>query len=79
MYMFLNVERIYSAKAFSFGNLSLLTHFQKFFTVYNTFSIVGYIFIKRCYACSTVIKINYSRDGQLILLKGHFEKIVFNW
>ena len=29
-----------------------------------------YIFIKRCYAYSTVIKITYCRDGQLIWLKG---------
>jgi len=52
-------ERIFSAKSFNLGNLSLVTSFQKLFTV----SIVAYIFIKRCYACSTAIKITYCRCG----------------
>jgi len=61
MYMFPKVERIFSAKSFSLGNLSLLTNFQKLFTVSNSVSIVAYIFINRCYACSTVIRITYCR------------------
>jgi len=28
--------------------------------------------------CSTVIKIAYCRDGQLIWLEGHFEKVAFS-
>jgi len=53
MYVFPNVESISSAKSFSLGNLSLLTNFLKFFTVSNSVSsVVAYIFIKRCYACS---------------------------
>jgi len=78
MYVFPNAERISSAKSFSLGNLSLLANFQKLFTVSNTVSIVvAYIFIKRCFACSTVIKIAYCRDRQLIWLEGHFEKAAF--
>jgi len=50
MYVFPNVERIFIAKSFSLENLSLLTNFQKLFTVSNTVSIVAYIFIKICYA-----------------------------
>jgi len=38
-----------------------------------------YIFIKRCYACSTVIKITNCRDGQLVWLGEHFEKAAFRW
>ena len=80
MYVFPNVKRIFSAKSFSLGKLSLLANFQKLFTVSNTVSIVAYIFIKICYACSTVIKITYRRDGQIIWLKkGHFEKVAFRW
>jgi len=78
LYVFPNVQRIFSAKSFSLGNLFLLTNVQKFFTVSNTVSIVAQIFIKRCYACSTVITITHCRDGQLIWLKGHFEKVTFN-
>jgi len=52
-YVFPNIERISSTKSLSLGNLSLLTNFQKLFTVSNTVSIaVAYIFIERCYACS---------------------------
>ena len=68
----------FNAKYFSLGNLSLLTNFQKLFTVTNTVSIVVYIFIKRSYACSTVIKIAYCRDGQLIWFKGNFVKVAFS-
>jgi len=57
----------------------LLTNFQKLFTVSNTVSIVVYIFIKRRCACSTAIKITYCRDGQLIWLTDHFEKVAFRW
>ena len=57
----------------------LLTNFQKLFTVSNTVTDVAPIFSKRCYACSTVVTITYYRDGQLILLKGHFEKVAFTW
>ena len=32
-------------------------------------NFVAYVFIKRCYACSTVIRIAYCRDGQSIWLK----------
>jgi len=53
MYVFPHVKRIFIAKFFSLGNLSLLTNFQKLFTVSNTVSIVAYIFIKRCDVCST--------------------------
>ena len=46
MYVFPNVERIFIAKSFSLGNLSLLTNYQKLFTVSNTVSIlIAYIFI----------------------------------
>jgi len=69
----------FSAKSFSLGNLSLLTNVRKLFSASNTVSIVAYVFIKRCYACSTVIRITYCRDGQLIWLKGHFEKIASSW
>jgi len=79
MYVFPNVERIFIAKSFSLENLSLLTNFQKLFTVSNTVSIVAYIFIKICYAWSTVIKITYCRHGQLIWLKGRFAKVAFSW
>jgi len=57
------------------ANLFLLTNFQKLFAVPNIVSIVAYVFIKRCYACSTVIKITYCGDGQLIWLEGRFEKV----
>jgi len=40
----------FSTRSFSLVNLSLLTNFQKLFTVSNTVSTVH--FIKRCYACS---------------------------
>jgi len=70
MYVFPNLERIFSAKSFSLGNLFLLINFQKLFTVSNTVSIAAYLFNKKCYACSffycTVIEIGYCRDGQLI-------------
>jgi len=63
MHVFLNVERIFIAKFFSLGNLSLLTNFQKVFTVSNTVIIVAYIFIKRFYACSTVTTITVPIAG----------------
>jgi len=81
MYVFSNVERISSAKSFSLGNLCLQANFQKLFvvSVSDTVTIaVAYIFIKRFYTCSTVIKITYCRDGQLIWLDGHFEKAAFS-
>jgi len=59
MFVFPNVERIFSEKSFTLGNLPLLTNFQKLFTVSNTVSIVAYIFIKRCYACYTIYS-NYN-------------------
>jgi len=65
LYVFTNVQRIFSAKFFSLGNLFLLTNFQ-LFTAPNTVTIVAHIFIKRCYAWSTVVTIPYCRDGQLI-------------
>ena len=76
--VFPSVQHIFSATSFRVGNLFLLTNFQKLFTVSNTVSIVAHIFIKRCYACSTVITITYCRDGQLIWLMGHFEKVAFS-
>jgi len=79
MYVFPNGERIFIAKLFSLGNLSLLTNFQKLITVTNIVSIVAYIFTKRCYACSMVIEITYCSDGQLIWLKGRFAKVAFKW
>jgi len=66
LYVFPNVQRIFSANTFSLGNLFLLTNFEKLFTVSHTVTIVAHIFIKRCYACSTVVTITYCRDGQLI-------------
>jgi len=78
LYVLPNVQRIFSAKSFSLANLFLLTNFQKLFTVSNTVTIVAHIFIKRCYACSTVVTITYCRDGQLIWLKGHFDEVAFS-
>ena len=78
LYVFPNVQRIFTAKSFSLGNLFLLTNFQNLFTVSNTVTIVDHIFIKRCYACSIVVTITYCRDGQLIWLNGHFEKVAFS-
>jgi len=79
-YVFPNVERIFSAKSFSLGKVSLLANFHKLFPVSNTISIVVYIFIKMCYTCSTVITITYCSDGQIIWLKkGHFEKVAIRW
>jgi len=76
LYVFPNVQRkLFSVKSFSLGNLFLLTNFQKLFTVSNKLSIVAHIFIKRCYACSTVFTITYCRDGQFIWLKGYVEKV----
>ena len=79
MCVFIKVKRIFSAKSSSLGNvvnvcflagnLSLLTNVQKLFTVSNAVSNVAYVFIKRCYACSTVIRIAYCRDGQSSWLK----------
>jgi len=40
--------------------------------------LVAHIFSKRCYASSTDITITYRRDGQLIWLKGQFEKVAFS-
>jgi len=63
----------------SVWEISLLTIFQKLFTVSNTVIIVAaYMFIKRCYACPTVIKITFCRNEQLIWLEGHFEKAAFS-
>jgi len=78
IYVLPNVELIFGAKSYILGYLSLLTNFQKFVAVTITVSIVGNICIKRCYACSTVIKITYCRCGYLIWLEGHFEKAVFS-
>jgi len=36
------------------------------------------MFIKRHYACYTVIKITYCRDGQIIWLEDYFEKVAFS-
>jgi len=46
MCVFPKVESIFSAKSFSLENLSLLTNFQKLFTVSNTVSIIAYILVK---------------------------------
>jgi len=78
LYAIPNVQRIFSAKSFSLGNLFLLNNFQKLFTVSNAVTIVAHIFIKRCYAFSTVVTITYCRYGQLIWLKGPFEKATFS-
>jgi len=68
MYVFPDLERIFSAKTFSLRNLFLLINIQKLFAVSNTVSITAHIFNKSCYACPffycTVIKILYCRDGQ---------------
>ena len=45
LHVFPNVQRIFSAKSFSLGNLFLLTNFQKLFTVCNTVTIAAHIFI----------------------------------
>jgi len=42
MYVFPNVECIFSAKSFGLGNLSLLTNFHKLSTVSNTVTIVHF-------------------------------------
>ena len=78
LYVSPNVQRIFSVKSFNLGKIFLLTNFQKLFTVSNTVAVVAHIFIKRCYACSTVVTITYCRDGQLIWLKGHSEKVTFS-
>jgi len=79
VYVFPNLERIFSAKSFSLGNLFMLVNFQKLFPVSNAVSIAAYIFNKRCYACSVVIKITYCSGGQLIWLEGYFAKVGFCW
>jgi len=71
-----NVQRIFSAKSFSLGNLFFPTNFPKVFTVSHPVGIIAH---KRYYACSAVITITHCRDGQLIWLKGHFEKVAFTW
>ena len=78
LYVFPNVQRMFSANSFTLGNLFLLANFQKLFTVSNTVTIVAHSFIKRCYACSTVVTITYCRNGQLLWLKGHFAKVAFS-
>jgi len=82
MYVFPNLQRIFSAKSFSLANLLSLIYFHKLFTVSNTDSIAACIFNKICYACSffycTVIEIADCRDGQLICLDGYFEKVAFS-
>jgi len=52
IYDFPNIERIFSEKSFSLGNLFLLINFQKLFTVSNSVSIAPYIFNEILYACS---------------------------
>jgi len=69
MYAFPNVELIFGATSFSLGNLSVLTNSQNLFTVSNTVSIVAHIFIKRCYACFTVIKMTHCRDWAINLAR----------
>jgi len=56
MYVLPNLECIFTAQSFSLGNLFLQTNFQNLFTVSNTVSIAAYIFNKRCYACTFLIK-----------------------